>query len=234
MAITDIAYLVYGADSKVKYNTCQPVKVRRCQPLPRTITSFSLKTVSPSPAWAAEPQRTSNCPATAAPRRPSAANWSAMHLHLAVAHMPSASPCSADAGRPAIKLHPESILSCLVIHLLRLRWSPEQIALTLARLYPLGHEYRVSHETIYNCIYAMPVGELHQRADRHPASRPQQAAAAQQGKDRRGQIPDMLSIHVRPPRSKTASFPGTGKVISSRRRQCQRSRDLAVEPPAGW
>ena len=63
-------------------------------------------------------------------------------------------------GRPAIKLHPESILSALVIHLLRLRWSPEQIALTLARLYPPGHEHRVSHETIYNCIYAMPMGEL--------------------------------------------------------------------------
>ena len=26
MAITDIAYLVYGADSKVKCNTCQPVR----------------------------------------------------------------------------------------------------------------------------------------------------------------------------------------------------------------
>ena len=63
-------------------------------------------------------------------------------------------------GRPAIKLHPESILASLVIHLLRLRWSPEQIALTLARLYPPGHEHRVSHETIYNCIFAMPVGEL--------------------------------------------------------------------------
>ena len=48
----------------------------------------------------------------------------------------------------------------MVIHLLQLRWSLEQLALTLARLYPQGHEYRVSHETIYNCIYAMPVGEL--------------------------------------------------------------------------
>ena len=63
-------------------------------------------------------------------------------------------------GRPSIKLHPESVLWALVVHLLRLRWSPEQIALTLARLYPPGHEYRVSHEAIYNCIYAMPVGEL--------------------------------------------------------------------------
>ncbi len=30
----------------------------------------------------------------------------------------------------------------------------------LTRLYPKGHELRVSHETIYNCIYAQPVGEL--------------------------------------------------------------------------
>lgn len=39
-------------------------------------------------------------------------------------------------ARPAVKLHPDSILWALVVHLLRLRWSPEQIALTLARLYP--------------------------------------------------------------------------------------------------
>ena len=64
------------------------------------------------------------------------------------------------AARPEIKLHSDSIMLELVVHLLRLRWSPEPIALTLARLYPPGHEYRVSYETIYNCIYAMPVGEL--------------------------------------------------------------------------
>ena len=58
------------------------------------------------------------------------------------------------------KLHSQGILWFLVLHFLRLRWSPEQIALTLARLYPKGHELRVSHETIYNCIYAQPVGEL--------------------------------------------------------------------------
>ena len=51
-----------------------------------------------------------------------------------------------------MKLHSESILSSLVIHLLRLRWTPEQTALTPSRLYPPGHKYRVSHETIYNCI----------------------------------------------------------------------------------
>ena len=39
-------------------------------------------------------------------------------------------------------------------------WSPEQIALTLGRIYPKTHKSRVSHEMIYNCLYDHPVGEL--------------------------------------------------------------------------
>ena len=73
---------------------------------------------------------------------------------------PNACPCSAGAQADLRSSAPDSILWGLTLHLLRLRWSPEQISPTLARLYPLGHEYRVSHETIYNCIHAMPVGEL--------------------------------------------------------------------------
>lgn len=53
-------------------------------------------------------------------------------------------------GRPMRKLHPDAILFDVVRHLLRQRWSPEQIALTLALIYPKGHELRVSHETIRN------------------------------------------------------------------------------------
>ena len=63
-------------------------------------------------------------------------------------------------ARPLDKLHPESVLFGAVEHYLRLRWSPEQIALASQRLYPKGHPYCMSHETIYNCIYAQPVGEL--------------------------------------------------------------------------
>jgi len=111
-------------------------------------------------------------------------------------------------GRPAIKLHSESILLALVIHLLRLRWSPEQIALTLARLYPPGHEYRVSHETIYNCIYAMPVGELRKELIATLRHAHNKRLPRSKGKDRRGQIPDMLSIHVRPPEIEDRQFPG--------------------------
>ena len=107
-----------------------------------------------------------------------------------------------------MKLHSESILSALVIHLLRLRWSPEQIALTLERLHPSGHEYRVSHETIYNCIYAMPVGELRKELIATLRHAHNKRLPRSKGKDRRSQIPDMLSIHVRPPEIEERQFPG--------------------------
>ena len=53
------------------------------------------------------------------------------------------------------------MLFVLIRHFLCQCWSPEQIALTLARVFSKGHEHRVSHETIYNnCIFAEPAGEL--------------------------------------------------------------------------
>lgn len=111
-------------------------------------------------------------------------------------------------GRPLGKLHRDGILFGLMRHFLGQRWWPEQLALTLAAIFPKGHEHRVSHETIYNCIYAQPVGELkreliaclrHARNKRVPRSK---------GQDRRGQIPDMVSIHVRPPEIEDRLFPG--------------------------
>ncbi|MBK5273642.1 MAG: IS30 family transposase [Desulfuromonadales bacterium] len=76
-------------------------------------------------------------------------------------------------------------------------WSPEQIAGFLKRKYPDDPEGTVSHETIYNALYVKLRGELrteliaclrHGRRGRRPRSR---------GIDRRGQIPDMVSIHLR-------------------------------------
>jgi transposase, IS30 family len=111
-------------------------------------------------------------------------------------------------SRACSKLHTDSVLFGVVRHFLRQRWSPERIALALAHLYPKGHEYRVSHETIYNCIHAQPVGEL----KRDPIACLRQAknkrVPRSKGQDRRGQIPDMLSIHVRPPKIEDRQFPG--------------------------
>ena len=92
--------------------------------------------------------------------------------------------------------------------LLRARWSPEQIAGILARGFPDTASYRVSHETIYSAVYLVPRGELRKdligclrqgRSTRKPRTR---------GADRRGQIPDMQSIHVRPPEIKDRLIPG--------------------------
>jgi IS30 family transposase len=56
----------------------------------------------------------------------------------------------------------------------------------------------VSHETIYTAIYAQPQGEWREQLVarlRHGRS----IRTRTRGQDRRGQLPDMVSIHVRPP-----------------------------------
>ena len=111
-------------------------------------------------------------------------------------------------GRPLGKLHPDGILFGLMRHFLNERWSPEQIALTLAAIYPRGHEHRVSHETIYNCIYAQPVGELKRELIATLRHAHNKRVPRSKGQDRRGQIPDMVSIHLRPPEIEDRQFPG--------------------------
>jgi IS30 family transposase len=63
-------------------------------------------------------------------------------------------------GRPLAELQTDRPIFEVVQLFLCRCCSPEQIALTLVVPYPKGHGYRVSSETIYNCIYAQPVGEL--------------------------------------------------------------------------
>lgn len=112
------------------------------------------------------------------------------------------------AGRPLAKLHTDRPMFKVVRRLLGLRWSSEQIALTLAALYPKGHGYRVSTETIYNCIYDQPVGELKRELVACLRQVHDKRQPRSKGQDRRGQIPDMLSIHVRSPEIENRQFPG--------------------------
>lgn len=111
-------------------------------------------------------------------------------------------------GRSPNKLHRGGVLFDVVRHFLRERWSPEQISLTLAHIYSKGHEHRVSHETIYNCIYAQPVGELKRELIATLRHAHNKRVPRSKGQDRRGQIPDMVSIHVRPPEIEDRQFPG--------------------------
>jgi transposase, IS30 family len=111
-------------------------------------------------------------------------------------------------ARPKPKLHGDSVLFAVVQHFLQTRWSPEQIAMTLAALYPKGHRLRVSHETIYNCIYAQPVGQLRKDLIAQLRQARNKRTPRSKGQDRRGQIPDMTSIDLRPPEIESRLFPG--------------------------
>jgi IS30 family transposase len=110
--------------------------------------------------------------------------------------------------RRACKLQPDGALFQVVVHHLRMRWSPEQIAGALSVTWPDAPENTVSHETIYKAIYAQPKGgprrELvnclrHHNQVRRPRSR---------GRDRRRQIVDMTSIHARPSEIEDRAVPG--------------------------
>jgi IS30 family transposase len=106
------------------------------------------------------------------------------------------------------KLDKSSELFKVVHEKLKLLWSPQQISRELRALWPDNREKSVSHETIYTAIYLHPRGELkreliaclrHHNQLRKPRSR---------GKDRRGQIKDMQSIHIRPPEIEDRLIPG--------------------------
>lgn len=111
-------------------------------------------------------------------------------------------------SRPQPKLLRSGVLFKQVCEYLRQHWSPQQIAGQLKKLYPHDRRQRVSHESIYTCIYAQPRGELKKElvaclrmahAKRWPRSK---------GEDRRGEITDLVSIHVRPPEVEDRQLPG--------------------------
>lgn len=100
-----------------------------------------------------------------------------------------------QAGRRASKLDPRGPNWGVILAMLDWKWSPQQIAGTLKCVFPNEPKKHVSRET----IYVERRGELRRqlivclrqgRGTRMPHTR---------GTDRRGQRPDMVSIHVRPP-----------------------------------
>ncbi len=112
------------------------------------------------------------------------------------------------------KLTPESESFELVAYMLSHKFYPDKIAGKLGTINILGYERTyVCRETIYNAIYALPVGELRKEliiclrqgnATRRPRSG---------GVDRRCQIPGMVSIHLRPPEIEDRLMQDTGKAI---------------------
>jgi IS30 family transposase len=114
------------------------------------------------------------------------------------------------AAKPRVqrRLQPGTPLWEVVVDNLRGGLSPEQIAGTLKRMSPRLEPVSISHEAIYQAIYAQPRGDLrteviallrHAHQKRRPRAR---------GKDRRGQIPNMISIAERPAEIEDRLIPG--------------------------
>jgi IS30 family transposase len=88
------------------------------------------------------------------------------------------------------------------------KWSPEQIRDWLLEAYPDDPEMRVSHEAIYQALYVQGRGGLRRelavclrtgRAIRKPRRR---------SEERRGRIPNMISISERPAEADDRAVPG--------------------------
>ena len=90
---------------------------------------------------------------------------------------------------------------------LRLKWSPEQIAQYLKATYA-DDTMQVSHETIYTYLYTLPRGELRKELIAQLRQGERGRQRRKRDTDRRGTIPNMLSIHERPAEVADRSVPG--------------------------
>jgi len=99
-----------------------------------------------------------------------------------------------------------------------LQWSPEQISGWLKAEYPDDEGMRVSHETIYRSLFIQARGVLKKELIGHLRTkrsmrRPHRIATHD---EKRGQIPDALSIRERPAEADDRAVPGhwEGDLIS--------------------
>jgi len=83
---------------------------------------------------------------------------------------------------------------------LKLEWSPQQVSGWLKHEYAENEEMQVSHETIYKTLFIQARGALKKELQQHLRSRRAIRRSVHTGKegDKRGQIPDMVTISERP------------------------------------
>jgi transposase, IS30 family len=91
---------------------------------------------------------------------------------------------------------------------LRLRWSPEQIANRLNLSYPTKMNMRISHEAIYTYLYVLPKGELKKELLSYLRQERKIRQKRKNTHQKRGQIPNMVSIKERPTEVASRTIPG--------------------------
>lgn len=110
------------------------------------------------------------------------------------------------------KIDQNTELKQFIFDKLKLRWSPDQIARELKAVYPEDESMQVSHETIYTYIYILPRGSL--KTELLMYLRQQKKYKRRKGKnqprneEKRGIIPEMISIEERPKEVEDRTIPG--------------------------
>ncbi|MBT5775648.1 MAG: IS30 family transposase [Dehalococcoidia bacterium] len=93
--------------------------------------------------------------------------------------------------------------------LLKLRWSPQQIAGWLARVSLGDREFRVSHETIYLALFVQPRATLHKQLTRHLRSRRKvRSPRTPHVVNGQGQLRNAVHISERPAEAEDRAVPG--------------------------
>jgi len=132
---------------------------------------------------------------------------------------------TADVGAWRAALRPKACLLAtnravrnLVAGKLALEWSPEQISGWLRDEFPDDESMRVSHETIYRSLFIQARGVLKKELMRHLRTRRsmRRPHSISTHRERRGKIPDAVSISERPAEAHDRAVPGhwEGDLIS--------------------
>lgn len=88
------------------------------------------------------------------------------------------------------------------------KWSPEQISGYLRDKYNGNLQMQISHESIYQYIYAKPKGELKKHLLKYLRQKGRKNKNRKLSHEKRGQIPDAISIHERPEEIEGRTVPG--------------------------
>lgn len=96
----------------------------------------------------------------------------------------------------------------LVMRLLKKRWSPQQISTHLKEKYPSLPSMQISHESIYTYIYLLPRGELKKELIGFLRQKKKSRYSRKGSNDKRGSIPEMISIEERPKEVESRSVAG--------------------------
>ncbi|MBK6839834.1 MAG: IS30 family transposase [Bacteroidetes bacterium] len=95
-----------------------------------------------------------------------------------------------------------------VIRHLKKRWSPQQISTYLEIEYPDLPSMQISHESIYTYIYLLPRGELKKELIGYLRQKKKSRYSRKGSTDKRGKIPEMISIEERPKEVESRSVAG--------------------------